>query len=186
MIRRLVLGVPVAALLGIAAPGHAIASCVEPPTLQTSLDSAALVFVGTVTYTYEADRVAHVRVESIWRGQQLNGYVDVHGSPVSGQGSYSSVDRRYSAGTRYLFVLYSAKQPLQDNSCSATQPYSAALAAHAPAAAHDPSAPSLGDEFQNFVFMHALPIGAALAAMALVVVAVLVRRRRMQSPRAMR
>ena len=185
MIRRLVLAVPVAALLAVAAPSHAIASCVEAPTLQTSLGSAALVFVGTVTYTSDADRVAHVRVESIWRGPQLDGYVDVHGSPVSGQGSYSSVDRQYSAGTRYLFVLYSANQPLQDNSCSATQPYSAALAAYAPAEAHDPSAPSLGDEFQNFVFMHAWPIGAALALMALVV-AVLVWRRRLQSPRAMR
>src|SRR5438105_2495760 len=185
MIRRLVLAVPVAALLAVAAPGHAIASCVEAPTLQTSLGSAALVFVGTVTYTSDADRVAHVRVESIWRGPQLDGYVDVHGSPVSGQGSYSSVDRQYSAGMRYLFVLYSANQPLQDNSCSATQPYSAALAAYAPAEAHDPSAPSLGDEFQNFVFMHAWPIGAALALMALVV-AVLVWRRRLQSPRAMR
>ena len=44
---------------------------------------------------------------------------------------------------------------------------------------------SQGDELQNFIFMHAWPIVAALAVVALAV-ALLVARRRLQSSQAMR
>jgi hypothetical protein len=103
------------------------ASCVGPLWLPEQIHAAALVFVGTAQAASDGDRVAWVKVESIWKGPDIAQYVSVHGSPVSGP-SASSVDRRYQSGTRYLFVLYSANQPLQDNSCSGTQPYTTELA----------------------------------------------------------
>ncbi len=111
--------------------------------------SAPLVFVGTVISTGDGGRRARVRVESIWYGQHLPTYLEVSGSPVSGSAA-TSVDRTYQAGQRYLFVpevgtgpIQSPLQgplqgPLMDNACSATQPFTAALAAQAPASAFPP------------------------------------------------
>jgi len=137
MLRRLLIA-PVLALVFIGvAPSGVSASCAGPLSLPEQIQSAALVFVGTAQDTSDGDRVAWVRVESIWKGPEIAQYVSVHGSPVSGP-SASSVDRRYQSGTRYLFVLYSADQPLQDNSCSGTQPYTSELAALEPAGAKPP------------------------------------------------
>jgi hypothetical protein len=127
MVRRLLLAPLLALAFTGAAPTGVSASCVGPVSLPDQLQAAGLVFVGTAQATSDGDRVAWVRVESIWKGPDIVQYVSVHGSPVSGP-SVSSVDRRYQSGTRYLFVLYSADQPLQNNSCSGTQPYTAELA----------------------------------------------------------
>jgi hypothetical protein len=137
MIRRLLLAPLLALVFTGAAPSGVSASCAGPISLPEQIQAAALVFVGTVQATSDGDRVAQVMVESIWKGPLIPQYVNVHGSPVSGL-SASSVDRQYQAGTRYLFVLYSADQPLQDNSCTGTQPYTSALAPLKPSDARPP------------------------------------------------
>jgi hypothetical protein len=138
------------------------ASCAGPPSVRDQVASARLVFVGTVAFTSDRDRVARVKVESIWKGPTLPAFVDVHGSPVSGPFTASSADRTYRSGERDLFVLFSDRQPLQDNSCSATQPYTAELSALAPADARLPAPPTAGDEVANLVSQHWLPIVVAI------------------------
>jgi hypothetical protein len=134
----------------VAISADAGASCAGPPSLPDQLATAPLVFVGTVAFTSDNDRVARVRVESIWKGPNLPAYVDVHGSPVSGPFSASSVDRTYRAGERDLFVLFSDRSPFQDNNCSATQIYTTDLAAFAPADARPPAPLTAGDQIQNW------------------------------------
>jgi hypothetical protein len=134
------------------------ASCVAPPSLPAQLATAQLVFVGTVAFTSDGDRVARVRVESVWKGPNLAAYVDVHGSPVSGPFSMSSVDRTYRAGERDLFVLFSDRSPFQDNSCSATQIYTTELARFAPADARPPAPVTAGDQVQNLISQYWLQL----------------------------
>jgi hypothetical protein len=141
------------------------ASCAMPRSLQEQITTAPLVFVGTVVWTADDDRVAHVRVESIWKGPTLSAYVDVHGSPVSGN-VRSSIDRTYRAGERDIFVLFSNSSPYQDNSCSGTQPFTAEIAAFAPTDAR-PSAPvSPVEQVQNWLVQYGLPVGVVLVVIA--------------------
>jgi hypothetical protein len=137
MIRRLLFAIALTLVLAGAAPTSAAASCAVPRSLPDQIQAAALVFVGTVLSTSDDDRMAYVRVESIWKGPEVAEFVRVNGSPVSGAAA-TSVDRHYQAGTRYLFILYSADQPLQDNDCTGTQPYTSALAALKPSDARPP------------------------------------------------
>jgi hypothetical protein len=135
-------------------------------SLQEQIATAPLVFVGTVVSTSDDDRVAHVRVESIWKGPTLSAYVDVHGSPVSGPNVHSSVDRTYRAGEKDLFVLFSDRAPYQDNSCSGTQPYTAEVAALAPAGARPPAPVTAVEQVQNWLIEYGLPVGVALVVIA--------------------
>ena len=89
-----------------------------------------------------------MKVESIWRGRDMLTYVHVVGTPEP-QAQATSVDRAYEAGKRYLFVPINDRSPFQDNTCTATQLYTPALAAQAPADARapepggDPGTPSV-------------------------------------------
>src|SRR3982074_1643529 len=61
-----------AALLALGAFGligtaSAQASCAQMPALREAVAASPLVFVGTVESTSDGDRVAHVKVESIWK-----------------------------------------------------------------------------------------------------------------------
>jgi hypothetical protein len=155
-----------AALLSLAAFGvtgtsAALASCAQQPSLPEQVAASPMVFVGTVVSTSDNDRVARVEVESIWKGPSLPAYVDVHGSPVSGWFAVSSVDRTYRSGERDIFVLFSDQQPLQDNSCSATQPYTAEVAAFAPSNTKPPAALTLRDQVPSVVSAYWLPIVVA-------------------------
>jgi hypothetical protein len=175
----------VAALLALGAFGligtaGVQASCARAPSLQEQLAASPLVFVGTVAFTSDNDRVARVKVESIWKGPDLPAYVDVHGSPVSGWFAFSSVDRTFRTGERDIFVLFSDRQPLQDDSCSATQPYTAEVAAFAPSNAQQPAPPTASDQIQNVVSEYWLPIGIAAIVIAL---AALIGLRRLRSVR---
>jgi hypothetical protein len=133
-----------------------------PSSLRDQIASARLVFVGTVVSTSDGDRLARVKVESIWKGPDLPAYVDVHGSPVSGQSAASSIDRHYRTGEQDLFVLFSESAPLQDNSCSATQAYTAEIAALAPADARLPAPVTAGYQIQNSAGQYWLPIVVAM------------------------
>jgi hypothetical protein len=164
----------------VAVGTSAQASCAGTGSLRDWLVSARVVFVGTIVSTSDNDRVAHVRVESIWKGPDLSSYVDVHGSPVSGPFAASSIDRHFRAGERDLFVLYSAQAPLQDNSCSATQVYTTEIAALAPAGARLPASPSPVDQVQISAGQYWLPITVAVVVVA---VAAFIVGRRLRRPR---
>jgi hypothetical protein len=138
MVRRILIAPVVALVLVAVAPSAAAASCAAPASLPEQIKAAALVFVGTVLSTSDQDRIAYVMVESIWKGPTLAENLKVFGSPLPDPNTATSVDRTYRAGTRYLFVLNSADQPYQDNSCSATQPYTPSVALLAPADARKP------------------------------------------------
>jgi hypothetical protein len=153
------------------------ASCAMLSSLQEQIGTAPLVFVGTVVSTSDSDRVAHIRVESIWKGPTLSAYVDVHGSPVSGFNIHSSVDRMYRAGERDIFVLFSDSEPYQDNSCSATQPYTAEIAAMAPADARPPAPVTPVEQVQIWLIQYGLPVGIALVVIAAAALVGLRRRR---------
>jgi hypothetical protein len=127
----------VAVRLAWRGPVEADASCVAPSPLAASLQSAAVVFVGTVVSTTDGGRRATLRVESVWKGTDVSSQVEVVGSPVSGPFTASSVDRTYQSGQRYLFVPFNDRPPFQDNACSATQPYSSVLDAYAPSDRRD-------------------------------------------------
>jgi hypothetical protein len=148
------------------------------PSLGDRIAAAPTVFVGTVVYTSDQDRVARVKVESIWRGPQLPAYLDVHGSPVSGPFVASSVDRHYQSGRRYLFVPVNANPPFDDNSCSLTQPYTAELTAYAPGDARAPGPATLADTFQNFVGQNAWSVPLLVLVLAALALAALIRVRR--------
>jgi hypothetical protein len=146
-----------------------------PSSLRDQIASAPLVFVGTVVSTSDGDRVARVKVESIWKGPDLPAYVDIHGSPVSGQNAASSVDRHYRSGEQDLFVLFSDIPPFQDNSCSATQVYTAEIAALVPADARLPASAATGDQIANWAGRYWLPIVVAMILVAATSVIVLRR-----------
>ena len=154
------------ALGAFALTGNAVAqaSCFMPQPIQDELRSAPVVFVGTVIYTSNLDRNARVRVESVWRGPALPAYVDISGSPASSPFQATDVDRKYQPGQRYLFVPSSDRPPFEDNDCTATQPYTADLAAYAPADARTPDPATADDYAQNFAGQYwlQLAVGAGV------------------------
>ena len=157
----------------VAAIPVARASCAgPPPEPAVAIASASVAFVGSVESTSNANRVALVKVESVWRGPNLPTKVMVKGTPAEAAGA-TSVDRTFATGTRYLFMPINNAPPFEDNSCTATQVYSGAIAGVAPADARPPD-PSLnpasmtGTSFP-VVWTAAAAVGLAMAgAIALV------------------
>ncbi|HEY8644061.1 MAG TPA: hypothetical protein VIO84_15010 [Candidatus Dormibacteraeota bacterium] len=156
-------------------PVPAAASCATLPGAGNPFATAPVVFVGTVLSTSDNDRRARVKVESVWRGPDLLTYVQVNGSPVSGPFTASDVDRHYQAGTRYIFVPANSAPPFDDNSCTATQPYTQAIARQAPADARPPR-PG-GDPGEPGWWPPAIAALLVLTGGALVVGVYLLRRR---------
>jgi hypothetical protein len=117
----------------------ALASCVSAQPIARVLARAPIVFVGTVLATSNNSRTATVLVDDVWRGTHVPQTVVVRGSPVAGNGA-TSVDRSFVKGLRYLFVPESTTgfSPFQDNICTATRRYTAALARYRPRGAHHP------------------------------------------------
>lgn len=119
------------------------------PPLRQSLAESDIAFVGTVVALDHDGRTATFRVEDVWKGV-LPETVVVHGGPGiaaiekasrKGQGVATSVDRLYSAGTRYLVLPYGRSgHVLLDNACTNTQPYTDDLAGLRPPGAHPPLA----------------------------------------------
>lgn len=126
------------------------ASCAVQPGSGLSgaarqVDAAAVVFVGTVISTSNGDRVARVRVESVWKGGPVPMLVTVSGTPDEGSVA-TSVDRKFAAGRRYLFVPSNARSPFQDSNCSGTQLYTSSLDSLRPATAETPTTGTDGQE----------------------------------------
>ena len=125
------------ALLGSAGP--VLADCVQPPPIEQAIAKAELVFVGTVLSLSQSDRWATVAVEEVWAGPDLGPMIELRGGPAGN--SMTSVDRTFTAGTRYLFFPYIEAGALQDNSCTSTTEFRADHAKLRPAAARPPVAP---------------------------------------------
>ncbi len=131
-------------VLSLMAAGAAGASCRRPPVMEESAARADLVFVGTPVELTHGGRWASVAVEDIWKGEPDGDRVEVRAGPQSG---FSSVDRTYVLGTRYLvfamappvdprlLASYGEGVKWTDNECSFTQPYSSSLAESRPSTA---------------------------------------------------
>jgi hypothetical protein len=138
-IRRLRLLAVTAALIAAALPGTAAASCVVPQPLAESVRAADVVIVGTVGATENQGRWATINVEEIWKGPDLPPTAVVRAGPAGD--TFSSVDRTFDAGVRYLFLLgRDAQGGLTDNACSLTTPWEVGLAALRPADFRAPTA----------------------------------------------
>jgi hypothetical protein len=122
----------------LASPGTALADCMPPPPVEVAVETAEIVFVGTVTETAQGNRWANVQVEEIWRGPELEATVVVKGGPEGNMAT--SVDRHFEAGVKYLFFSYiDAEQGgLADNSCTNTQPWAEEMTKLRPADARTP------------------------------------------------
>jgi hypothetical protein len=145
--RLAVIAVLVATAGALANAPAASASCAPPPPLEQAVAQAGVVFVGTVESTEHGGLTATFRVHEVWKGEVGRTAV-VHGGPGitpledaarKGLGVASSVDRTYTAGTRYLVVSHDqAEGVLRDNICSSTQTYTDELASSRPPTAHPP------------------------------------------------
>ena len=117
-------------LVSVATP--ALASCALPPgEVGPRWSEAEIVILGTVRDVADQDRIATVVVEEIWRGPAMPREVTVRGGFATGD-SFTSGDRTFRSGVRYLFDLRQSEGNLQDNACSLTAPWSAELAVHRP------------------------------------------------------
>lgn len=137
MLRLLISAVAAVPLLLAFAPATALGSCAMAPNLEESVQTADMVFVGTVTETSNRNSWASVQVEEVWRGPDQERNVVVKGGPPGN--AATSVDRSFEAGVRYLF--FPSVDPalgLADNSCSSTTPWTEAMVALRPADAREP------------------------------------------------
>lgn len=131
----------------VVAAGPAAASCAQPPPMEQAIEDAKQVFVGTVEAVADEGHQANVRVEEVWKGPDVPPVAQVHGSPgmSGGQLARTSVDRTYTAGTKYLFVLYDDSAPYEDNICTKTSEWQEDYAQYRPADwRHPVSAPADG------------------------------------------
>jgi hypothetical protein len=102
----------------LAAPTPADASCAIWGTETEMLADADVVFVGTVAAVRNESRSATVKVEEVWQGPDLPTTVEVDGGQEPGV--WSSVDRQYTAGSRYLFAVAIHEGMLRDSACTMT------------------------------------------------------------------
>lgn len=141
-------------LLG-AAP--TLASCVMPPPLGQSLNEASMVFVGRVTETREMDRWAVVSVEEVWKGPDLPPSVLIKGGEAGDM--FTSVDRTYRTGVRYLFVPSGDPATgIAESACSPTTEWTDDLAAMRPASVRTPTAGPAQEDTGDLVSGLVMPV----------------------------
>lgn len=177
--RRFLLVAALALTASIGGATTAQASCGVLPgtTLAGQIDAAPTAFVGTVIGTSNNDRVARVRVESVWKGPAIPTFVTVSGTPEESSAA-TSVDRTFAVGKRYLFVPSTGSSPFQDNSCSATQTYSPQLDGLKPVTAQAPAPGSDGlDPTGSSLPAWAWPVLAGLLVALAAAVWIVSRRR---------
>lgn len=162
--------------LWLLAPASASASCAVPIPIEEAIRSAEVVITGTVTSTENLGRWAAVEVHEIWKGPDLPSTVIIRGGP--GPGSATSIDRTFTAGARYLFVVsLDGQGGLTDNACSATTEMGAGDNALRPADFRTPAPAETSDAEFDLGGMVA-PIGVALlVAAALLAMGLLARGR---------
>jgi hypothetical protein len=116
----------------LGSPPVVMADCQMPPAIEEAVETADIVFVGTVTQTSNRNSWASVEVEEVWKGPDQPAAVVVKGGP--GGNSATSVDRAFEPGLRYVFFPYvDPTLGLADNSCTSTTQWSTELEALRPA-----------------------------------------------------
>jgi len=139
--------------------------------------NAPAVFVGTVTNLDNGDRTATVHVQDVWKGESVAAVVQVVGTPDVGAVA-TSVDRTFAQSRRYLFIPATGdRDRFMDNSCTATQPYTDALAALRPSDALGAPPTPRDDETSSGPAMATAAV-AGLVAGGLCLAALRLRRRR--------
>ena len=117
-----------AAMVLSALPGSSEAVlCVEHVPLEQAVERNAVVFVGTVEAVRNVARFATVRINEQWKGPDLPDSVEVRGADVDDPNAFTSGDRSYAVGRRYLFLPANDAPPFLDGLCSATTPWSPEL-----------------------------------------------------------
>lgn len=132
---RLLLPLALALLLLTGAPSGTDASCATAPSTEAGLAAADVVFIGTVADVSRRDSTATFAVDEVWRGDALPAVVTVHGAA---ENAPAEDDRAWRLGGRYLVAATNDGGTLRDTACSASQPWTDALAALRPADAHPP------------------------------------------------
>ncbi len=168
-LRRTVLAVAFTATAGSAlwVPGIALASCAPLPAIEQAIADAPAVFTGTVVALEGDDRLARVAVDEVWKGD-VGATAVVRGAEQIEPGMFTSVDRTYEKGARYLFVpRRMAGEQFADDGCTLTQLYTADLEAFRPADARV-IAPPPGDGFDGLLVAAGILAAAATAAAGLV------------------
>lgn|SRR5262245_63447216 len=117
----------------LAAPGTALADCMQPAPIEQAVKTADIVFVGTVDDTAQGQRWASVTVEEVWRGPDQPKHVVIKGGPAGN--TATSVDRSFEVGVKYIFLPYVDPEGsgLADNTCTNTQPWADEMKAIRPA-----------------------------------------------------
>lgn len=119
----------------------ASASCIrDDRPLSAKLAESEIVFVGTVLSADDARRTARMQVEEVWKGPELDDQVVVSGTPDPR--AFSSVDRHWEPGARYLVFPRWEDERLQDDACSPTIPWEPWLANFRPEQAQASEPPS--------------------------------------------
>jgi hypothetical protein len=160
----------------VASAAPALADCMMPPPVEQAVQRAEIAFVGTVMSVANGGRWATVAVDEIWVGPDLPSIISVRGGPEGN--SATSVDRSFTAGTRYLFMPFIAEGTLQDNSCSSTTEFIADHAKLRPANARLPLASETVPLTSFDPMSMLLPVALVVGAGALVFGAALLLRRR--------
>ncbi len=138
-IRLLVVSVLAAAVVTLVGR-PALASCADPPDLETAFADAEVVFIGVVVEVSNHDRTAVMEVEQVWKGPQLPDFVTVHGGPDDPD-LFTSVDRTFERETYVVFPVNSSP-PFEDNACTLTQRTTTALDVINPLIAEPPEDPN--------------------------------------------
>jgi hypothetical protein len=102
----------------------ASASCAPTPSIEESLRSADLVFVGTVVELNNRNRWATFTLEEVWKGDPRTTRLDVRGAEP---GEETTVDRTFEPDMRYLVFARQGELHWEDNACSATREYDPSL-----------------------------------------------------------
>jgi hypothetical protein len=113
------------------------ASCLPPVPIDEALRSSDSIFVGTVAGLANQGRTATFAVDEVWRGPDLPARAVVNGGPEGN--TFTSVDRTWEAGAKYLVFASVVDTRLTDNACSNTQIWTDELAVHRPTDARPPS-----------------------------------------------
>ena len=178
--RRLSLFVVVVTLL-VGRFGQADAICVgttpngQSETIATALASSDAVVVGTVESTSNMNRYAVVRVDEIWKGKVASQMIQVKGGAAPSGGKFMTVgehDRSYLAGTRYLLDLSGSGSTFEDNTCTRTTEWTNSLLSFRPVDAR-----STTDLPEHATSNSGVWLATALVAVAVMAVAIVIRRR---------
>ena len=175
-----------AALVPILATAPVLADCAAPISVPQAQQSGDTVFVGTVTAVQNNGTTATVTVDERWKAaDSLGDVVQVEQAPDA----TGATSRKYTRGQWLFDVTYGAPY-LEDHACSATSPWTEALAPYRPKGVVKSDGTPQDkpfDLFDMFASDALVPIAALVGALLTAVLAyILILRRRRRPPEWMR